>query len=84
MQDTLASQVKPYEQDWSDRSRDLANLFFLVGYIILMLDQTKTGASVYLIAECFLMPHSIRCRSWSTVVVSLIFSIASILKLVSV
>ena len=74
--------MKPYEQDWSDRSRDLANLFFLIGYVALMLDRTRVGASIYLIAECFLMPHSIRCRSWSTVVVSLVFAFASILRLV--
>ena len=73
--------MKPYEQDWSDRSRDLANLFFLIGYLTLMLDHTKAGAGVYLVAECFLMPHSIRCRSWSTVVVSLVFTAASLARL---
>ena len=81
MQDHLAGQVKPYEQDWSDRSRDLANLFFLVGYLTLMLDHTKAGAGVYLVAECFLVPHSIRCRSWSTIAVSLVFAAASVVRL---
>ena len=73
--------MKPYEQDWSDRSRDLANLFFLVGYLTLMLDHTKAGAGVYLVAECFLVPHSIRCRSWSTIAVSLVFAAASVVRL---
>ena len=73
--------MKPYEQDWSDRSRDLANLFFLIGYLTLMLDHTRVGASIYLVAECFLMPHSIRCRSWSTVAVSLVFAVASVMRL---
>ena len=73
--------MKPYEQDWSDRSRDLANLFFLIGYLTLMLNHTKAGAGVYLVAECFLMPHSIRCRSWSTVAVSLVFTAASVARL---
>jgi len=75
--------VKPYEQDWSDRSRDLANLFFLIGYLTLMLDHTRAGAGVYLVAECFLMPHSIRCRSWSTVAVSLVFTAASVARLLA-
>ena len=72
--------MKPYQQDWSDRSRDLANLFFLTGYLLLMLDHTVWGACVYLVAECFLMPHSWRCRSWSTIAVSLVFSVASLAR----
>ena len=79
----MAGQVKPYEQDWSDRSRDLANLFFLTGYLTLMLDHTRVGASIYLVAECLLMPHSIKCRSWSTVAVSLVFTVASLAKVLS-
>ena len=75
--------MKSYEKDWSDLSRDLANAFFLIGYMLLMLDRTVWGASVYLVAECFLMPHSIRCRSWSTIIVSLIFTVASICKVVN-
>ena len=74
--------MKPYEQDWSDRSRDLANLFFLCGYMVLMCDHTKAGAAVYLVAECFLVPHSIKCRSWTTLAVSLVFAAASIARLV--
>ena len=73
--------MKAYEQDWSDRSRDLANLFFLIGYLTLMLDHPRVGASIYLIAECFLMPHSWRCRSWSTIGVSLVFAAASVARL---
>lgn len=75
--------MKPYEQDWSDRFRDLANLFFLTGYIVLMLDHTKMGAAVYLIAECFLVPHSLKCRSWTTLGVSLIFAGASVARLLA-
>ena len=70
-----------YERDWSDSSRDLANAFFLTGYIVLMLDHTKTGAAIYLVAECLLLPHSIKCRSWSSVFVGGVFAVASVLRL---
>lgn len=42
------------------------------------------GALLYLLGECFLMPHSIRCRSWSTVAASCIFGIASVYKIVKI
>ena len=73
--------MKSYERDWSDSARDLANLFFLTGYIVLLSEWLKLGAAIYLVAECFLLPHSIKCRSWSTIVVSGVFAAASVVKL---
>lgn len=76
--------MKPYEKDWSDRARDIANGLFLSGYILLMGDVALWGAFLYLLAECFLLPHSIRCRSWSTVSVSIVFVAASLFKIAKV
>jgi hypothetical protein len=76
--------MKPYEKDWSDRARDVANGLFLSGYVLLMGDIGLFGAGLYLLGEVFLMPHSIKCRSWSTVAASCIFGIASIYKIVKI
>jgi hypothetical protein len=75
---------KKYEKDWTDASRDAANVLFLTGYILLMLDFTFTGALLYLIAEFFLTPHSIKSRSWSTIAASGVFAGASVYKIIKV
>jgi hypothetical protein len=69
--------LKPYNADWSDRSRDLANICFLTGYLLLLMQQTVLGAGVYLLGEVFLVPHCIKCQSWSTLVTSSIFAFFS-------
>ena len=74
--------MKPYEKDYTDRSRDIANGLFLSGYILLMGDIGLFGAGLYLLGECFLTPHTIRTRSWSTLFASVVFAIASIYKIV--
>ena len=76
--------MKPYTKDWTDRTRDIANGLFLAGYVLLMGDIGLFGAGLYLLGEVFLMPHTIRTRSWSTLGASVIFSIASIYKIVKV
>lgn len=73
-----------YEKDWTDLSRDAANVLFVVGYVLLMLDCTFTGALLYLIAEFFLTPHSLKSRSWTTIFASGIFATASIYKIAKV
>jgi hypothetical protein len=72
-------ELKPYEADWSDRLRDLANLCFLTGYLLLLIQHTVLGAGVYLVGEFLLAPHCIKCRSWSTLATSSIFAIVSAL-----
>jgi len=75
---------KKYEKDWTDTSRDLANVLFLTGYVLLMADFVFIGALLYLIAEFFLTPHSIKSRSWSTIGASAIFAIASLYKIIKI
>jgi len=74
--------MKPYDKDYTDRLRDIANGLFLSGYVLLMLDQVLLGASLYLLGEFFLTPHSLRARSWTTIVASIIFGIASLYKII--
>ena len=76
--------MKEYKQDWTDRSRDVANGLFLAGYVLLMGDIGLWGAGIYLLGEVFLMPHSIRARSWSTMFASFVFTVASIYKIVKI
>lgn len=74
---------EPYRADWSDKCRDLANICFLTGYLMLLTQHTVLGASVYLMGEVLLAPHCIKCRSWSTLFVSSLFAAGSIVTVVS-
>ena len=74
--------MKPYDKDYTDKLRDIANGLFLSGYVLLMFDQVLLGASLYLLGEFFLTPHSLRARSWTTIAASIIFGVASLYKII--
>ena len=74
--------MKPYDKDYTDKLRDIANGLFLSGYVLLMFDQVLLGPSLYLLGEFFLTPHSLRARSWTTIVASIIFGVASLYKII--
>lgn len=76
--------MKPYHKDYTDNLRDIANVLFLSGYVLLMFDKVFVGATLYLIGEFFLTPHSVRARSWTTIGASLVFGLASLYKIVTV
>lgn len=74
---------KPYCSDWTDRLRDIANIFFLGGYLMLLAQYTVIGAVLYFLGEVFLVPHCVRLRSWSTLFVSSLFAVGSVVTVVS-
>lgn len=74
---------EPYKADWSDRLRDFANICFLSGYLMLLTQHTVIGAAAYFMGELLIVPHCIKCRSYSTLFVSSLFALGSVITVVS-
>lgn len=71
-----------YARDWRDWARDLANVCFIIAYLVLLDKGVFLGAILTGIGEVLLIPNAIKTKSYTTVVIAGIFiviSIASIL-----
>lgn len=70
-----------YRRCWRDYSRDIANLGFLSAYIGLLYGHIFFGALIMIASELLLTPHSIKCRSATTMMLSLFFITISIVRI---
>jgi len=75
---------KTYKQTWHDRVRDFANICFMASYLLLLYGIVLPGATIAIIGELGLIPHSMKIKSYTTLAMASFFIIASFVRILTI